>query len=81
MPHIYNFWQFGSEPGHNVNHRRGVANIRQGYHVSFAVDGEYKIHGNEIKGVDPWHLEEAYSDLIESMNKIRIVKKDTSVQR
>lgn len=63
MPHTCNFLKFGSEPGEQVNNQRKIAEIRRGYHISSAVNGEYKIHGNEIKGAVPWHSDEEYSDL------------------
>jgi hypothetical protein len=63
MPHTCNFLKFGSEPGEHVNNQRKIAEIRRGYHISSAVNGEYKIHGNEIKGAVPWHSDEEYSDL------------------
>jgi hypothetical protein len=44
--------------------------VRAIAHVSSAVNGKYKIHGNEIKGAVPWHSDEAYSDLIKSMKRI-----------
>jgi hypothetical protein len=71
MPHTCNFLQFGSKPGNDVNHQRKIAEIRQDYHVSSAVNGEYKIHGNEINGAVPWHSDEAYSDLMKFVKRIR----------